>query len=290
MISTGPLGMNGDGQSLCGHRPCRGAGLERQFDEAVPEALLRRELQLQRLLLRHRCHRLVDPQHLVVPRDHLPRRARLTLIEQDEVLDDVEQPVVRQHAVQQPLGVQAALVGLVEPLPLGEVLPLAGDGAVAGAVAVRDDQEGVVMEGLRNDALVHVVGEVVVETLADVLVDGLQLDEDQRQPVDETDQIGAAVVVRRSDAGEFQLAHGEESIGTRRVIEVDHSGTSGPLVALSVPICNRHAAAKQPVEVSVVLHHRAADVVDGQRSGRVLDGRSRQLGVKAFEGRTQVTG
>ena len=54
------------------------------------------------------------------------------------------------------------------------------------------------MEGLRNDALVHVVGEVVVETLANVLVDGLQLDEDQRQPVDETDQISAAVVVGAS--------------------------------------------------------------------------------------------
>ena len=70
----------------------------------------------------------------MVARHHLARRARLALIEQDEVLDDVEQPVVRQHAVEQDLGVHAALVRLVEPLPLGEVLPLAGDRAVAGAV------------------------------------------------------------------------------------------------------------------------------------------------------------
>ena len=53
------------------------------------------------------------------------------------------------------------------------------------------------MEGVRDDALVHVVGEVVVEALADVLVNGLQLDEDQREAVDETDQISPAVIIRR---------------------------------------------------------------------------------------------
>ena len=68
------------------------------------------------------------------------------------------------------------------------------------------------MEGVGDDVLVHVVGKVVVESLADVLVDRLQLDEDQRKAVDEADQIGAPVVVRRADAGELQLAHGEEAI------------------------------------------------------------------------------
>ena len=57
------------------------------------------------------------------------------------------------------------------------------------------------MEGMGDDVLVHVVGEVVVETLSDVLVDRLQLDEDQRQTVHETDQIGAAVVVGRTNSG-----------------------------------------------------------------------------------------
>ena len=81
-----------------------------------------------------------------------------------------------------------------------EVLPPAGDRSVAGAVAVRHDQEGVVMEGMGDDVLVQVVGEVGVEAIADVPVDRLQLDEDQRQAVDETDQIGAAVVVWRADS------------------------------------------------------------------------------------------
>ena len=102
----------------------------------MPQALLRRELLFQRFLPRHRRHHPVDAQYLVVPRNHLARGPRLALIEQEEVLDNVQQPIVRQHAVQHHLGVQAALVRLVEPLPLGEMLPLAGDRAVAGAVAV----------------------------------------------------------------------------------------------------------------------------------------------------------
>ena len=178
---------------------------------------------------------------MILP-NHFAGGTRLAVVEQDEVLYDVQQPVMRQHAVQQHLGVYIALVRLVEPLPFGEVVPLAGDRAVAGAVAVRDDQESVVMEGVGDDVLVHVVGKVVVEALADVLVDRLQFDEDQRKAVDEADQIGAAVVVRRADTGELQLAHGEESIGTRSVVEVDHPGASGPLAALCVPVPDGNAA------------------------------------------------
>ena len=156
---------------------------------------------------------------------------------------------MRQHAVQQHHGFKAALVRLVKPLPFGEMPPLTGDRAVAGAVAVRHDQEGVVVEGVGDDILVHVVRKVVVEALADVLVDRLQLDEDQRKAVDETDHIGAAVVVRRADTGELQLTYGEEAIGTRRVVEVDHSGVGRLLVALGVPIFDGHAAAQQAIKV-----------------------------------------
>ena len=83
------------------------------------------------------------------------------------------------------------------------------------------------MEGVGDDVFVHVVGQVVIEALADVPVDRLQLDEDQRQAVDEADQIGAAVVVGRAHAGELQLAHGEEAVRTGRVVEVDHAGAGG---------------------------------------------------------------
>ena len=68
------------------------------------------------------------------------------------------------------------------------------------------------MEGVRDDVFVHVVGEVVVKPLTDVLVDRLKLHEDQRQAIHETDYIGATGVVGRADAGELQLAHGKETV------------------------------------------------------------------------------
>ena len=138
-----------------------------------------------------------------------------------------------------------ALVALVVPLPLGEVLPLAGDRAVAGAVAVADDQEGVVVEGMGDDVLVHVVAQVAVEAGADVLVDGLQLDEDQRQAVDEADEVGAAVVVRRAQAGDLQLAHGEEAVCAGLVVEIDHPGAGVAAIAGGVAVGDRHAVADE---------------------------------------------
>ena len=41
-----------------------------------------------------------------------------------------------QHAVQQRFSFQAALVCFVESLPFGKVLPLAGDGTIAGMVTI----------------------------------------------------------------------------------------------------------------------------------------------------------
>ena len=80
---------------------------------------------------------------------------------------------MRQHAVQENLGFYAAFFCLVESLPFSKMPPLASDRAVSGTVAVRDDEQGVVMEGVGDDVLVHVVGQVVVKTLADIPVDSL---------------------------------------------------------------------------------------------------------------------
>ena len=111
------------------------------------------------------------------------------------------------------------------------------------------------MEGVGDDILVPVVGQVVVEALADVPVDRLQLDEDQRQAVDETDQIGATVVAGRTDAGELQLAHGEEAVRAGLVVEVDRPGTGGFPVPLGVPVFHGYTTTEQTVEIAVVLHH-----------------------------------
>ena len=78
----------------------------------------------------------------------------------------------------------------------------------------------------------------------------------------------------------FSSAHGEEAIGTRRVVEVDHPGAGGLLAALSVPVLDGHAAAEQAIKVPVVLHHRSADVIGSHLPQRVIYGGSRQVGIE----------
>ena len=81
-------------------------------------------------------------------------------------------------------------------LPIGEMIPFAGDGAVAGVVTVTDHEERVVMEGLGDAVLVQVVCEVIVEAGANISIHRLQFDENERQPIDKAHQIGAPIVVR----------------------------------------------------------------------------------------------
>ena len=228
----------------------------------LDQPLCRRELPLQLLLPHDRRDGAVDAEHLVVARHDLARAAGPAVVEQDEVLDQIEQPVLRQHPVEQRLGIQARLVLLVVALPLDEVLPLAGDRAVAGLVAVAHDQEGVVVEGVGDAVLGEVVGQVVVEAGADVPIDRLQLDEHQRQAVDEADEIGAPVVVRHAHALDLQLAHGEEAVAGG-VAEVDHLRVRVTGLAARIPPLDRHAAADEAVELAVVLDQRAGEVDRG---------------------------
>ena len=90
------------------------------------------------------------------------------------------------------------------------------------------------------------------------------------RPLTKQNQVGAAIVIRRADAGELQLAHGEKTVGTRRVAEVDHPGASRPLAALGIPVPDGNAASDQPVKVAVMLDHRSAEVVDSHFPQRVF--------------------
>ena len=81
-----------------------GALLQRQLDDAMLKPPLERKLALQIFLPCDGGHGAVDAEHLMVARDHLARRAGLAFVEQDEVLDDVQQPVMRQHPIEQNFG------------------------------------------------------------------------------------------------------------------------------------------------------------------------------------------
>src|SRR6266853_3993930 len=107
------------------------------------------------------------------------------------------------------------------------MLPLASDRAIPGAMAVTHDEERVMMKGVSNNMLVHVVPQVAVKSRPDVLIDRLELDEHQRQAIDKTNQVRPPIVARRAQPRDFQLAHGEEAIvrlpvPSLPILEINH--------------------------------------------------------------------
>jgi hypothetical protein len=59
----------------------------------------------------------------VIARYDFAGSARFALIEENEILDQIEQTPMVEHAIQQHLRLQAALISFVEAFPFGEVLP-----------------------------------------------------------------------------------------------------------------------------------------------------------------------
>src|SRR6266568_4598335 len=94
----------------------------------------------------------------------LPHSAGLAVVEEDEILHHVEQSFVRQHSVEQNFRLDAAFFLLVVAFPFGEMLPSARDRTVTGAMPVADDEEGIVMKGVGDNMLVHVIPQVAVES------------------------------------------------------------------------------------------------------------------------------
>ena len=161
----------------------------------------------------------------------------------------------------------------------------AGERAHLGVRAVGQQDEGVGVEELR-DALAAVVAQVVVEGALQRHGAALQLDEHQRQAVDEADQVAAAAV---HVAGHPDL-RGEEEVVVGRRGPVDHAQGLDAVPAVLVGHLHLHAVLQQPVEVAVG--------VDGDLLGAVLRelldglcvGVGRQAGVQRLQRRAQAAG
>jgi hypothetical protein len=248
-----------------------------EFDDAVFEAAVGRNFRFEPLLIFHGGDGVVDAEDLVIAGDDFAGAAGFGVVEQDEILDQVKEAVLGKHAVEEDLGFHAAFFLLFVALPFGEVLPLAGDGAVAGAVAVTDDEESVVMEGVIDAGLAEVVGQVVVVARPHVEIDSLELDEHQGEAVDETDQIGPAVVVGDTEALDFEFADGEEAVvggavWAGAVLEVEDLGAGVLGLAGGIAPINGDAVADEVVEFAVVLDERAGEVHPGQFFDGLLAG------------------
>lgn len=134
-----------------------------------------------------RLDRAVHAEELMIPRHQLADRS-LALREAGEILHQIQQPTLLTSPPQQ--GVQRnvrRLFLLRHLLPIPEALPLRRQAADLALHPVRDQQEAIVVEKLRDRLLV--VGQVLVKSLPHVHPRLLQLDQDQRQTVHKADQI-----------------------------------------------------------------------------------------------------
>ncbi len=228
---------------------------------------------------------LVHAQELVVL-GRLLDQAALALLEDGEVLDVVQQPRRLQQAAQRALQAHAAGLVLVgHALPVEEVLPAAGERAHLGVRAVAQQDERIGVEELRH-ALAAVVAQVVVEGALQRHGWFLQLDEHQRQAVDEGQQVAAAAV---HVAGHPHL-RGQEELVVRGRGPVDHAQGLGAVPAVLVGHLHLHTVFQQPVDLAVgvdgdLLGSVLRELLDGLRVGV-----GRQAGVQRHQRRAQAAG
>ncbi len=196
------------------------------------------------LAVAYRVDRAVDAEKLVVPGDDLFRLAD-ALIEQNEILHQVEKIALVAHALEQRLHVHRPRRLLGQTLPFVEVFPAAGDRTDLRLLAVAEHHNRVVVKQVRNG--VAVIGEVLLESGLEILVDVLALDEQQRQAVDEADDVRPPPV---QIATHPQLAHAEKIIVLRR-IEIKHPQPLPHPLALVVAEGDLHAVAHLRVLLAV---------------------------------------
>ncbi len=137
--------------------------------------------------------------------------------------------------------------------PWHESLAVGGEAADSCLDAVRDHQELVEFEQLRNPRL---VGVELVERLPNIriLVGGvLEFDHADGKTVDKKENIRAALIL--TDNGE--LVHGQEVV-VGRLVEVDDSRLSSPNGAIFGLVLHRHAVHQHPMECSVAHLKRGA--------------------------------
>lgn len=193
---------------------------------------------------------LVGPQELVVAGDDL-RRGGGEMVEEDEVLEQVHEIPLRtdpaQHGGEPD---RPGLISLVQSLPFVKELVGAPERADLRLEPVGEDNEGVVVEDLRDGALV--VGKVVLVSAAHVLVVAFELHEHQRDSVHEADDIASPGVEGRLHD---ELLAREEAVHFR-MFEVENPGSLLVRRAVGANALHRNAVAEHIVFLLVRLQQR----------------------------------
>ena len=201
---------------------------------------------------------------------------------EDEVFKQVEEVFLLADAAQHGFQRDAARLLLAETLPFVEEFVLAAEGAHLGLHAVGEHEEGVVVEQMR--ARVRIVRVVVGVGILHVHRGVFELHEQQRQAVNEADDIRPAAV---EIAVDLHFLHREEAV-FRRVEKVDHHGTLRLRAPVGAADGDGDAVAQKEILFLVDLHERCGGEPLLQRSDGLGDLRGRDPGVELLKRRAEV--
>ena len=209
--------------------------------------------------MRHRLHRC-RPQRfgdggphgveLMVPGHLLDQGAAAVVLEHDEVADQGQQPAPVEDAFDQHLELRQARVGqrlARNRAPRLEPFLPGIQRADACFQSIRYDKCGIEREQRRD---LRLVGLKLLEGRPDgrVLVGGvLQLDDPERQAVDEQHDVGAPFVLVLDDG---ELVDRKPVVAVR-FAEVEHADLSAVNTAVRTGVLHRHAGNEHPMEVAV---------------------------------------
>ena len=226
-------------------------------------------------------HSHVHRVELVVAR-HLLRELAAVILEHDEVADQVEEPVLVEDARKQHLQLRhrrrSQSVARYRPPRLHPLAP-GGERPKARFHSIRHRQQ--LVEGEQRGDL-RLVGLQLLEGRPDrrVLVRRvLQLEERQRQTVDERRHIRAACV---AVLGDGELIDGKPVVVVR-VVEVKDLRLRSRNAALGVSVLHRHPVHQQAVH-RAVARFQGRTVGSGQLAEGIVQGLHGQRGIQCGKG------
>lgn len=196
----------------------------------------------------------------------------------DEAAEQLDEAALLEHPAEEDveIGVARVLQPAVHGLPLHESVLAGGDGPGLGRGQVAHHAEGVVDEQRGN--LLHVVAQLGVG-LRDVgclARGGFELDDHQRQPVDEDDDVGPS----HRTLLDRPLVRDREPVAHREV--VIHQPHQSRALLFAVEVVDRHAVLEHVGEPGVFAGERTAfDVSDA--GDCLVDGGAGERGVYADE-------
>ena len=225
---------------------------------------------------------VLDAQVLVVLGDDLFQPA-LAFVVEDIVLQQVQEARRRAGRAHERFQRDDARFALaVDLFPGVEMLPRRGETAQHGLAAVGEHDETVVPEEVGDG--VQIVAEVVRVGVAQFLDVGLEFAKQERQAVDEADQVGAAGV---QVAGDPQLLR-HQKIVVRRVLPVHDADDLQALAARVVLEGDLDAVLEQRVDLTVGLDGRQRAAAAGELLGGQRQRFGRQVGVEPRQRRPQA--